>query len=64
MFPDQAQCTIKIEYILISPYGIFINATKRIRYRIEKEVLEPSWKTDRQHVEHLKQKNLEKESVS
>ncbi|WDZ51929.1 nuclease-related domain-containing protein [Acinetobacter vivianii] len=37
---------------------------KRIRYRIEKEVLEPSWKTDRQHVEHLKQKKLEKESVS
>ncbi|WHP05224.1 nuclease-related domain-containing protein [Acinetobacter corruptisaponis] len=31
---------------------------KRIRYRIEKEVLEPSWRTDRQHVEHLKQKHL------
>lgn len=37
---------------------------KRIRYRIEKEVLEPFWKTDRQHVEHLKQKKLEKESFS
>ncbi|EOR05708.1 nuclease-related domain-containing protein [Acinetobacter genomosp. 15BJ] len=36
---------------------------KRIRYRIEKEVLEPSWKTDRQHVEYLKQKKLEKESI-
>lgn len=37
---------------------------KRVRYRIEKEVLEPSWKTDRQHVEYLKQKKLEKDSVS
>ena len=37
---------------------------KRIRYRIEKEVLEPSWKTDRQHVEYLKQKKLEKEKLS
>ncbi|OBY73735.1 MULTISPECIES: nuclease-related domain-containing protein [Acinetobacter] len=36
---------------------------KRIRSRIEKEVLEPSWKTDRQHVEYLKQKKLEKESI-
>lgn len=36
---------------------------KRIRYRIEKEVLESSWKTDRQHVEYLKQKTLEKESI-
>lgn len=37
---------------------------KRIRYRIEKEVLEQSWKTDRQHVEYLKQKKLEKEKLS
>lgn len=37
---------------------------KRVHYRIEKEVLEPSWKTDRQHVEYLKQKKLEKDSVS
>lgn len=36
---------------------------KRVRYRLE-EVLEPSWKTDRQHVEYLKQKKLEKVSVS
>ena len=28
------------------------------------KVQEPFWKTDRQHVEHLKQKKLEKESVS
>ncbi len=37
---------------------------KRIRCRIEKEVLEQSWKTDRQHVEYLKQKKLEKEKLS
>ncbi len=37
---------------------------KIIRYRIEKEVLELSWKTDRQHAEYLKQKKLEKDSVS
>ncbi|ENW83410.1 hypothetical protein F908_01167 [Acinetobacter sp. NIPH 284] len=30
---------------------------KRIHYRIEKEILESSWKTDRQHVEYLKQKS-------
>ncbi len=29
---------------------------KRIQLRIEKEVLEKSWKTNRQHVEHLKQR--------
>ncbi|ENV09335.1 hypothetical protein F966_01992 [Acinetobacter higginsii] len=37
---------------------------KSIRYRIEKEVLEQSWKIDRQHVEYLKQKKLEKEKLS
>lgn len=36
---------------------------KRIKYRIEKEVLEPSWKTNRLHVEHLKQKEIEKKST-
>ena len=36
---------------------------KRIKYRIEKEVLEPSWKTNRLHVEHLKQKEMEKKST-
>ena len=30
---------------------------KRIHYRIEKEILESSWKTDRQHIEYLKQKS-------
>lgn len=31
---------------------------KRIQLRIEKEVLEKSWKTDRAHVQYLKQKNM------
>ena len=30
---------------------------KRIQLRLEKEVLEKSWKTNRQHVEHLKQRH-------
>ncbi|OTG89162.1 nuclease-related domain-containing protein [Acinetobacter sp. ANC 3813] len=30
---------------------------KRIQLRIEKEVLEKSWKTNRAHVDHLRQKN-------
>lgn len=29
---------------------------KRIRYRLEKEILEPSWKTDREHIRQLKEK--------
>lgn len=29
---------------------------KRIRYRLEKEILEPSWKTDREHIQQLKEK--------
>lgn len=32
---------------------------KRIRYRIEKEILEKGWKTNRLHVESLKQKRIE-----
>lgn len=28
---------------------------KRIRYRLEKEILEPSWKTDREHIQQLAQ---------
>ena len=32
---------------------------KRIRYRIEKEILEKGWKTNRLHVEGLKQKRIE-----
>lgn len=32
---------------------------KRIQLRIEKEVLEKSWKTNRQHVENLKLKHSE-----
>lgn len=28
---------------------------KRIRYRLEKEILEPSWKTDREHIQQLKE---------
>ncbi len=53
-----------IEYVkrfdqqVISPMKL-----KRIKYRIEKEVLEPSWKTNRLHVEHLKQKEMEKKST-
>ncbi|WP_436863305.1 nuclease-related domain-containing protein [Acinetobacter haemolyticus] len=53
-----------IEYVkrfdqqVISPMKL-----KRIKYRIEKEVLEPSWKTNRLHVEHLKQKQIEKKST-
>lgn len=53
-----------IEYVkrfdqqVISPMKL-----KRIKYRIEKEVLEPSWKTNRLHVEHLKQKEIEKKST-
>ncbi len=30
---------------------------KRIQLRLEKEVLEKSWKTNRQHIEHLKQRH-------
>lgn len=30
---------------------------KRIQLRLEKEILEKSWKTNRQHVEHLKQRH-------
>ena len=30
---------------------------KRIQLRIEKEVLEKSWKTNREHVAHLKQRH-------
>ncbi|VXA83328.1 hypothetical protein ACIN8IBEIGE_160038 [Acinetobacter sp. 8I-beige] len=30
---------------------------KRIQLRIEKEVLEKSWKTNRGHVAHLKQRH-------
>lgn len=29
---------------------------KRIRYRLEKEILEPSWKTDKIHIQQLKEK--------
>lgn len=31
---------------------------KRVRYRIEKEALDPSWKTDRLHVQNLKQAKI------
>ncbi|WAU77141.1 nuclease-related domain-containing protein [Acinetobacter sp. TR3] len=37
---------------------------KRIHYRIEKEILESSWKTDRQHVEYLKQKSTKKDTIN
>ncbi|MCH7312418.1 nuclease-related domain-containing protein [Acinetobacter sp. ANC 4805] len=37
---------------------------KRIHYRIEKEILESSWKTDRQHVEYLKQKSTKKDAIN
>lgn len=32
---------------------------KRIQLRIEKEILEKSWKTNRAHVQYLKQKNMQ-----
>ncbi len=32
---------------------------KRIKYRLEKEILEKGWKTDRLHIENLKQKQEE-----
>ena len=31
---------------------------KRIQLRIEKEILEKSWKTDRQHIQNLKNKSV------
>ena len=37
---------------------------KRIHYRIEKEILESSWKTDRQHVEYLKWKSTKKDPIN
>ncbi|UOG18185.1 nuclease-related domain-containing protein [Acinetobacter sp. PK01] len=40
--------------VMISPMKL-----KRIQLRIEKEVLEKSWKTNRQHVENLKLKHSE-----
>lgn len=36
---------------------------KYIQLRIEKEVLEKSWKTNRQHVQNLKNSHDEKEKV-
>ena len=30
---------------------------KRVQLRLEKEILEKSWKTNRQHVENLKQRH-------
>ncbi len=30
---------------------------KRVQLRLEKEILEKSWKTNRQHVESLKQRH-------
>lgn len=33
---------------------------KRIQLRIEKEVLEKSWKTNREHVAHLKQRHQDR----
>lgn len=38
--------------VMISPMKL-----KRIQLRIEKEVLEKSWKTNRQHIENLKLKH-------
>ncbi|KAF1020249.1 MAG: hypothetical protein GAK29_03690 [Acinetobacter bereziniae] len=32
---------------------------KRIQYRLEKEILEKSWQTNRQHVQNLKDKFTE-----
>ena len=36
---------------------------RRIKYRLEKEILEKSWKTNRQHVQNLKDRHAEKEKV-
>ena len=33
---------------------------RRIQLRIEKEILEKSWKTNRQHVQNLKEKHIER----
>lgn len=32
---------------------------RRVKYRIQKEVLEPSWRTNQIHIQNLKQKHLE-----
>jgi hypothetical protein len=37
---------------------------KRIKYRIEKEILEPSWKTNRTHIANLQQKNSVTTNIS
>ena len=50
-------------YDEVLPYFKKSEHNERIKYRIEKEVLEPSWKTNRLHVEHLKQKEIEKKST-
>lgn len=41
---------------------VFINPRRmqRIQYRLEKEILDPSWKTHRLHVENLKKRHAEK----
>ncbi|PPZ93049.1 hypothetical protein C5B41_17130, partial [Acinetobacter ursingii] len=37
---------------------------KRIKYRIEKEILEPSWKTNRTHIANVQQKNAVTTNIS
>jgi len=45
----------QFKQINISPMKL-----KRIQYRLEKEILEKSWKTNRQHIQSLKDKYTEK----